>query len=47
MLNEEAAIKTDLKADRFVRETEDTVIKIPDLMRLKIELGGGFNTDPK
>ena len=23
------------------------MIKVPDLMRLKIELGGGFNTDPK
>ena len=29
------------------RVTEDTVIKIPDLMQLKIELGGGFNTNPK
>ena len=23
------------------------MIKVPDLMRLKIELGGGFNTNPK
>ena len=35
------------------RETEDTVIKIPDLMLLnkdadrKFELGGGFTTDPR
>ena len=33
--------------DCVVRETEDTVIKVPDLMRLKIELGGGFTTDAK
>ena len=36
-----------------VRETEEGVIKIPDLMLLnkdtdrKFELGGGFGTDPK
>ena len=30
-----------------IRETEDTLIKIPDLMHLKIELEGGFKTDPK
>ena len=36
-----------------VRETEDAVIKVPDLMLLnkgtdrKLELRGGFNTDPK
>ena len=36
-----------------IRETEDGVIKIPDLMLLnkvtdrKFELGGGFTTDPK
>ena len=36
-----------------IRETEDTLIKIPDLMLLnkgtdrKLELRGGFNTDPK
>ena len=36
-----------------IRETEDAVIKVPDLMLLnkgtdrKLELRGGFNTDPK
>merc|ERR1712010_253368 len=38
---------------RLLRETEDAVIKVPDLMLLnkgtdrKLELRGGFNTDPK
>ena len=37
----------------FYRESEGTVIKIPDLMQLnkgaarKFELGGGFATDPR
>ena len=36
-----------------IRETEDAVIKVPDLMLLnkgtdrKLELRGGFNTDSK
>ena len=45
--------KNNFKIFLKIRETEDAVIKVPDLMLLnkgtdrKLELRGGFNTDPK
>ena len=45
--------KNNFKIFLKIRETEDAAIKVPDLMLLnkgtdrKLELRGGFNTDPK